>query len=134
MAERAGPRLRPLPRKFYDRSAEVVARELLGKGALIGLSTHGARDLELASTQPLSYVGLGPVFASSTRGSHHGMGAKACCELASKSAVPVFPIGGIAIENVAELRPIGRAAVGAGILASPDPPAAARVLRERLLR
>jgi thiamine-phosphate diphosphorylase len=116
-----------------DDAPPGVARAVLGGNACIGLSTHGERELELARAQPIDYVGLGPVFPSSTRGCERGLGARACCELASKSALPLFPIGGITAENVSELRSIGRAAVGAGILAAPDPPAAARLLRERLL-
>jgi thiamine monophosphate synthase len=49
--------------------------------------------------------------------------------------LPVFPIGGITPENVASLAEAGatRAAVGAGILAAPDP-AAAAIAIDRALR
>src|SRR5271156_4032211 len=42
--------------------SSVEARALLGSGAMIGLSTHGERQLFSAKDSPVDYVAIGPVF------------------------------------------------------------------------
>jgi thiamine-phosphate pyrophosphorylase len=45
----------------------LEARALLGPGAMIGLSTHGERQLLAAQDSPVDYVAIGPVFATSSK-------------------------------------------------------------------
>jgi len=40
------------------------ARKLLGKDAIIGLSTHSVEQAMNAAQQPIDYIGIGPVFPS----------------------------------------------------------------------
>ena len=44
-----------------------MARRLLGRGAVIGLSTHTREELRLARKEPADYLAVGPVFETSTK-------------------------------------------------------------------
>ena len=109
-----------------------VARERLGAGPLVGWSTHDFAQLVEAGELPVDYVGFGPVHATPTKGYARGLGAEEAWIASRSCALPVFPIGGITRENAQELARVGRAAVGAAILAAPDPERAARELRALL--
>ncbi len=67
------------------------ARRLLGEVPLIGLSTHGPRDVVRAEEEPVDYLGFGPVYATSTKGYGKGLGAEAAWVAYSGSSRPVFP-------------------------------------------
>ncbi len=108
------------------------ARSVLGEAALLGLSTHGARDVADAADEPIDYIGFGPIHPTETRGYARGIGAEAAWIAATASTVPVYPIGGIDAENACELAPVGRAAVGSAILTAADPAAVARSIRASL--
>ncbi|MEL6430528.1 MAG: thiamine phosphate synthase [Planctomycetota bacterium] len=115
-----------------------VARDVLGPDALLGLSTHGARDLVRALDEPIDMVGFGPVFATGTKGYDGSrgpalVGPDGAWIAQESSPLPVFPIGGIDLANVDELERAGRAAVATAISAAPDPARAARALREALV-
>src|SRR4051812_30781874 len=45
----------------------AAARAIVGRGAAIGLSTHTPAQLEAALAQPIDYVAIGPIFATSTK-------------------------------------------------------------------
>jgi len=110
------------------------ARRFLGPDALIGVSTHDAGELACALADGADYVGVGSVFATSTKGRDVLVsGPAALAPLAAKAeaaGVPAFAIGGITAENVGEVVAAGfrRVAVCAGILASDDPGRRAREL------
>lgn len=113
-----------------------VAREVLGDEPLIGLSTHSAAQVARAQGEPVDYLGFGPVLATATKGYRRGLGTEAVWVAAEASSLPVFAIGGLGPESVAELAPLGRrgrVAVGSALLSAPDPAASARALRELLL-
>jgi thiamine-phosphate pyrophosphorylase len=107
------------------------ARRRLGPDVLVGCSTHDPTEVAAAAGRGADYVGLGPCFPSSTKAlARRPAGAallRACLPVAS---LPVFPIGGITPDRVADLVAAGalRVAVGAGILAADDPTAAAAAI------
>ncbi len=115
-----------------DDAAPRDARAFLGPGPLIGLSTHDLEQVVLAEDEPVDYLGFGPVNATPTKGYARGLGAEACWIAAEGARRPLFPIGGIGVENAGELTRVGRAAVGSAILAATDPAAAARAIRGAL--
>ena len=115
-----------------DDCPPAVARSLLGKAALIGLSTHGLRQVVLAGDEPVDYLGFGPIHATATKGYERGLGVEMAWIAAEASELPLFPIGGIGPENASELERVGRAAVSSAILTVADPAAAARTLRALL--
>lgn len=115
-----------------------TARAWLGPDRLLGLSTHDPAEVAAAHDAPVDHIGLGPCFPTRSKDLAYtpGGGALVARCLPAAGDLPVFPIGGITPANVATLAAAGatRAAVGAGILAAPDPADAARALREALLR
>jgi len=115
----------------------ATARAWLGSERLLGLSTHDADEVSAARRLPVDYVGLGPCFPTASKQLAYEPGGQALVArcLPAAEGLPVFPIGGITPENVAHLIDGGArcAAVGAGILAAPDPAEAARRLRTALL-
>ena len=44
-----------------------AARRLLGRGAVIGISTHNRAEAERASREPADYLAVGPVFETATK-------------------------------------------------------------------
>lgn len=114
-----------------DTPVEGV-RDLLGPDPLVGLSTHSPAEVARAATLPVDYLGFGPVHPTPTKGHARGLGPEAAWIAAEAAPVPVFPIGGIDAANAGELDSVGRACVGAGILAAADPLAAACAIREQL--
>ena len=112
-----------------DDMPVALARELLGPTALIGSSTHTFDDVAAADDESVDYIGFGPVHPTGTKGYASGLGAEAAWIAHTASSKPVFPIGGINLENAHELARVGRAAVAAAILSAPDPARAARELR-----
>ena len=115
-----------------DDCDPAVARSELGETPLIGLSTHDARQVALASEEPVDYLGFGPTFATTTKGYPEGLGPERAWIAAGAAGVPLFPIGGIELANINQLATIGRAAVGSALLAAPDPVNVARQLRRLL--
>ena len=116
-----------------DRSV-AEARRVLGPHALVGVSTHDAAELRRALADGADHVGVGSVFATSTKGRAvpvSGPAALAPVAAAAEAAgVPAFAIGGISPTNVADVAAAGfrRVAVSAGVLASESPRAAAAAL------
>lgn len=115
-----------------DDASPELARAQLGPAALIGWSTHDAREVASAWERPVDYLGFGPVYATDTKGYARGLGAEAAWVASEASPVPLFAIGGIDRTSVAELGRVGRIAVGAAILSAPDPARAASELCELL--
>ncbi len=84
-----------------DVSAEQAQR-LLPSGAVIGLSTHTAPQLDAALKAPITYVAIGPVFATGTKDTgYNAVGLGAVRERAARVAgrLPVVAIGGITLER-----------------------------------
>lgn len=109
-----------------------AARALLGPAPLLGLSTHDLVEVAAARERAVDLVGFGPAFPSATKGYGEGLGPERCWVAHEASHVPLFPIGGIHLENASELEPVGRAAVSSALLTARDPAAAARALRAAL--
>ena len=78
----------------------AVARQILGRGAIIGISVSDLEELGRTNLSLCDYIGTGPVFATQTKAD-----AKAVCGLGGlqavveKSPLPVVAIGGINAEN-----------------------------------
>jgi thiamine-phosphate pyrophosphorylase len=110
------------------------ARRILGSHALIGVSTHQPGQLRQAILDGASYVGVGPVFASSTKGFEQLAGLDYLQQVLAETSVPAFAIGGITTENLAAVLSVGarRVAVSAAVCQADDPRDAASRLRRGL--
>ncbi len=78
------------------------ARVLLGPRVMVGISTHGERQLINAAESPVDYVAIGPVFATSSKQVPDPVvgleGVRAARALTAK---PLVAIGGITRANCA---------------------------------
>jgi thiamine-phosphate pyrophosphorylase len=109
------------------------ARRLLGPEAIIGVSVGTPQEAHMATSQGASYVSAGPMFATSTKsnaGPAAGEGLLHSVRAATR--LPLVVIGGITPQNSAALLGAGAdgVCVGAAIMRSPEPEAAARAFFE----
>ena len=109
-----------------------VARELLGKDKILGLSVETLAQVEQANGLDVDYIGISPVFATSTKTDTFqpfGLdGLKQACEI---SCLPAVAIGGINVANAVSILATGveGIAVVSAISAAENPMLAARQLR-----
>jgi thiamine-phosphate pyrophosphorylase len=111
------------------------AREILGKSKLIGCSTHTLAEVEAANRAGADFVVFGPVYhpiSKSAYGPAAGIeGLRAACEA---SDIPVYALGGVTAERIAELSDCeiaGVAAIGS-VFAAPSPADATRALLQAI--
>jgi thiamine-phosphate pyrophosphorylase len=92
-----------------------VARQLLGPQAIVGGTCRDSSDIRRAALDGATYVGLGPVFATSTKdGLPPPLGPSAATAAAAAVPdIPVIAIGGITVDRVAELGTYGVAVISA---------------------
>ncbi len=112
-----------------DDPAPAAARALLGPGAVIGASCYNAPALaEAAVAAGADYVAFGSVFPSPTKPEAVRAPLTLIGEARARLGVPVCAIGGITPDNAAAVAAAGAdlLAAASGVLAAPDPEAAAR--------
>jgi|CXWL01.1.fsa_nt_gi thiamine-phosphate pyrophosphorylase len=106
-----------------------VARTILGPDAIIGATARGAAQVTAAHAAGANYVGVGPVFASTTkRGTSAPLLLDGFGAIAAASPLPVVAISGLLAEHLASLRRRGAyaAAVGAALWSADDVTATAK--------
>jgi thiamine-phosphate pyrophosphorylase len=118
-----------------DDLPPAALRGLLHAGIRIGLSTHDSAQARAARAQGADLIGFGPVF--DTRSKAHAaprVGLDALREVCASAELPVVAIGGIALENAAEVAACGPAyaAVISAVCAAGDPRNAAASLAAAL--
>jgi thiamine-phosphate pyrophosphorylase len=114
----------------------AVAREIVGPGTLIGLSTHSPAQASAAATAPdVDYFCAGPVWPTPTKPGRPAPGLSLVRHAATLAArVPWFAIGGISAANIGAVLDAGarRVVVVRAITEAGDPAAAAATLAARL--
>lgn len=109
------------------------ARKLLGPDKIIGLSVENLAQVENANSLDVDYIGVSPVFATTTKTDTATPFGLDSLERAVRMSVhPVVAIGGINSSTAAEVMRCGAdgIAVVSAIIASQDPCGAARRLKE----
>jgi thiamine-phosphate pyrophosphorylase len=116
-----------------DLPVEAV-RRLVGSGMAIGLSTHGPAQAEAALWVPVDYIGVGPVFPTTTKEDVCAPVGLAAVEHARTLPLPFVAIGGITRDNLAQVLASGARTVAMvrEIVAAPDITARVREVRQRL--
>jgi thiamine-phosphate pyrophosphorylase len=85
-----------------------AARELLGPGRLVGVTVRGLADAHAARAAGADYVGLGPVFGTTTKQvPAPGLGLGGFGAVVRDSPLPVVGIGGVKLENIADVAATG---------------------------
>ena len=101
-----------------------AARRVLGKDAIIGISTHNLAQARLASTLPVDYIAFGPIFKTATKENPDPVaGVVALSEVrGSIGSLPLVAIGGITLSNAPEAIKAGADALAiiAGLVADPE--------------
>lgn len=112
-----------------------VARKILGRERLIGVSTHSLEQARAAQDNDVDYIGVGPIFATPTKPDYIPVGLDLIREVKSKLKIPFVAIGGININNIDEVIDAGaeRVAVVRAVVGAKDVEKAARELKNRLL-
>jgi thiamine-phosphate pyrophosphorylase len=102
------------------------ARAVLGEAMIIGFSTHNLHQVLRAQSQPVDYIGFGPVYWPFSKAKHDPVaGVERLKAAVARSHVPVTAIGGITRKRLDELIGIPfRNIACIGALASAEEPAA----------
>jgi thiamine-phosphate pyrophosphorylase len=115
-----------------DDLAPSDVRAIIGRDAIVGLSTHTIAQLDSAITQPVSYVAVGPVFGSVTKATGYdriGLDmVRAAADRAARHHLPLVAIGGITLQTAASVLQAGAASVAVigDLLVTGDPEARVR--------
>lgn len=99
------------------------ARTLMGTDKLIGLSTHNPDQVQEADRLKPDYIGFGPIFKPGSKQDHDPVvGLQGLKEIRRLTSLPIFAIGGMTVENVADAMKAGAdgVAVISAIVAAPD--------------
>lgn len=118
-----------------DDLPTAEARLLLGPGKIVGRSTHDPAQAAAAIREGADYINIGPVFATNTKNTPVvPVGLDMVKEIARISTVPVTTMGGIGMDNAADVVRAGadRVAVVTAITQAPDIAEAARKLVQRV--
>ena len=111
-----------------------AARQIVGTGSLIGISTHSIEQARQAILDGADYIGCGPTFPSTTKEFDQFPGLPFLRQVADETSLPAFAIGGITVENLPRVIDTGvkRVAVAGGVWNAEDEQAAIRRFREIL--
>lgn len=121
-----------------DDLAPASVRQIVGAGAIVGLSTHTAEQLEAAVHEPVSYIAIGPVFGTDTKMTGYtSLGLEAVRRAAARTGergMPLVAIGGVTLETAPEVIRAGASTVAviSDLAASGDPAARVRAYLARL--
>ncbi len=110
----------------------ALARRLIGKGRILGVSAVSAEEARRAEADGADYIGASPIFSTPTKpDAPPPMGVEGLRQLARSVGIPVVAIGGMNAGNAARIMEAGAAgvAVVSAIVAADDVEAAAREIR-----
>ena len=98
------------------------ARKVLGNEKIIGVSTHDIDQAVAAQEGGADYIGFGPVFETGTKNAGPRKGIEQLSLVRKAVSILVIAIGGITLENVADVISSGAdgVAVISAILSSGD--------------
>ena len=127
-----------------DDMAASMARSLLGPDAIIGVTASSVEEAEAAINADADYLGIGTMFATPTKtdtksiiGTKGTQAILSACSTGTAQSVPCVAIGSINASNVQRVlhqsadddNRLNGVAVVSAIMASKDPEASARELR-----
>jgi thiamine-phosphate pyrophosphorylase len=113
------------------------ARRLMGSGKLIGYSTHSPAEAKQAERAGADFILFGPVYFTPSKAAYGApQGLTPLKEAVAQVALPVYAIGGINTENLAQTMNSGIHGVAliAAIIAAGDPTAEAKKILAMLAR
>lgn len=123
-----------------DDLSPADVRRIVGSDAMVGLSTHTREQYTAAVGEPITYLAVGPVFATRTKDTGYaalGLGlVRDASEVARSRSLPVVAIGGITLENAEAVIDAGATslAVITDLFVDAAPAARVRTFLDRLSR
>lgn len=113
----------------------AAARRVVGLDRLVGVSTHSVEQATAAERGGADYIGVGPVFAGSTKAFDTYVGPELLRDVSAAVTIPAFAIGGITADNLGQVLDAGfqRIAVTGAIRGADEPAGAAEALKARLV-
>jgi thiamine-phosphate pyrophosphorylase len=111
------------------------ARAVLGEAMIIGLSTHNLDQVDKAQSEPVDYIGFGPVYQPFSKDDHDPVtGVEMLKAAVDKSRLPVTAIGGITRERLDEIAgiPCRNIAFIGAIVSAEDPAAEVRAIQAKI--
>ena len=115
-------------------------RQIVGRTAIVGISTHSVDQVRDALALPVDYIAVGPVFGTATKDTgYREVGLQMVRDAArivreAGASTPIVAIGGITLERAADVIGAGAASVAviSDLLATRDPAARVREYLGRL--
>ena len=119
-----------------DELSVKDARRIVGPDKLVGVSTHTIEQARQAVLDGADYIGMGPVFPTSTKSFSAYAGLDFVRQVMAEITLPAYAIGGINLANVDQVIQAGATgiAVSGALCSAADPREAAERLRDRLPR
>ena len=117
-----------------DDGSVADAREVAGRPVIIGKSTHSLAQAQAAAEEGADYIGFGPLFVTPTKPGRPAIGLRDIAAVHECVPVPIFCIGGIKQDNLAQVRDAGaqRVVIVSGWLQAEDIAEAVRSARQIL--
>ena len=118
-----------------DDMSVAKARAAAGRPVIIGKSTHSLAQARAAEEEGADYIGFGPLFATPTKPGRPAIGLQDIAAAHAEVKIPIFCIGGIKNENLAEVIAAGaqRIVIVSGWLKADDIAAAVASARSAFL-
>ncbi|MFL6540043.1 MAG: thiamine phosphate synthase [Chthoniobacterales bacterium] len=119
-----------------DDQSIVDVRAVTGADCIIGKSTHSLPQAEAAALEASDYIGFGPLFATPTKPDYVPIGLDGIARVHELVRFPTFCIGGIKLENLAQVIAAGaqRVVIVSGLLQARDVASYARACKALLNR
>ena len=111
-----------------------VARKILGRNKIIGVSAHNPAQAKKAQQQGADYIGVGPIFTTATKPKTAAVATQMISKIQARVSLPCVAIGGITLSNLKQVLAAGAQAVAVcrAITLSGNPAGATRIFRQRL--
>lgn len=115
------------------RAGRALADEVLPP--TVGKSTHSVRQAVAAAEEGADYIGFGPLFSTPTKPDYIPIGLEEIRLVHEQVKIPIFCIGGIKFENLAQVLEAGakRVVIVSGILQAQDIASYTREAKKRVL-
>jgi thiamine-phosphate pyrophosphorylase len=116
-----------------DASIQIV-RAQITRPILVGKSTHSIEQAVAAEQEGADYIGFGPIFSTPTKPDYSPIGLDQIREVHERVSIPIFCIGGIKSENLAQVIAAGakRVVIVSGLLQTNDVAGYARACKKLL--
>ena len=100
-----------------------TARKILGNSKIIGISANNEIDIANSIKDGCDYIGIGPVFKTSTKKDKEPLGLEKIKYLTKDIKIPWFAIGGISKNNISYFKNNGfsKFAIVSELMNSEDP-------------